>query len=170
MRVQTQIQHHGYPMVSRLASKDIQVLVLGRDPDSTPLCCGCLGFAQSFAASRCQPGQPGQPKPTKPRPWRFGVSPRATSQEPARIKPCYEKIRENTRKTSLEKFRDGKSRSGSRPIQNHPVTSVTVVSDVLTCSGTFWYRHVPSICLKSIDVFNMLIYFACPPRETEYNV
>ena len=98
MRVQTQIQHHGYPMVSRLASKDIQVLVLGRDPDSTPLCCGCLGFAQSFAASRCQPGQPGQPKPTKPRPWRFGVSPRATSQEPARIKPCYEKIRENTRK------------------------------------------------------------------------
>ena len=60
---------------------------------------------------------------------------------------------------------DGKSRSGSRPIQNHPVTSVTVVSDVLTCSGTFWYRHVPSICLKSIDVFNMLIYFACPPRE-----
>ena len=77
----------------------------------------------------------------------------------------YEKIRENTRKTSLEKFRDGKSRSGSRPIQNHPVTSVTVASDVLTCSGTFWYRHVPSICLKSIDVFNMLIYFACPPRE-----
>ena len=74
-------------------------------------------------------------------------------------------LRENTRKTSLEKFRDGKSRSGSRPIQNHPVTSVTVVSDVLTCSGTFWYRHVPSICLKSIDVCNMLIYFACPPRE-----